>query len=150
MFFWSYIFNCKRLISQIAKKDTLAIHFHIKISAILTILILHILAAFVFVVSVPSVPTLCDSMDSSTLHCRFTLWLLIKWKTSNEVFIIGRGWHKSKHFIFRATTPWVGKIPWRRAWEPTPLFLPGESSEPRSLAGYSPKGRAESDTAEVT
>ena len=23
--------------------------------------------------------------------------------------------------------PWVGKIPWRRAWEPTPVFLPGES-----------------------
>ena len=23
--------------------------------------------------------------------------------------------------------PWVGKIPWRRAWQPTPVFLPGES-----------------------
>ena len=34
--------------------------------------------------------------------------------------------------------PWVGKIPWRRAWQPTPIFLPGESHGQRSLAGYSP------------
>ena len=29
--------------------------------------------------------------------------------------------------------PWVGKIPWRRAWQPTPVFLPGESHGQRSL-----------------
>ena len=34
--------------------------------------------------------------------------------------------------------PWVRKIPWRREWLPTPVFLPGESHEQRSLAGYSP------------
>ena len=34
--------------------------------------------------------------------------------------------------------PWVGKILWRRAWQPTPVFLPGESHGQRSLAGYSP------------
>ena len=34
--------------------------------------------------------------------------------------------------------PWVGKIPWRRTWQPTPEFLPGESHGQRSLAGYSP------------
>ena len=34
--------------------------------------------------------------------------------------------------------PWVRKIPWRRAWQPTPVFLPGESHEQRSLAGNSP------------
>ena len=33
---------------------------------------------------------------------------------------------------------WVGKIPWRRTWQPTPVFLPGESHRQRSLAGYSP------------
>ena len=32
---------------------------------------------------------------------------------------------------------WVGKIPWRREWLPTPVFLPGESHGQRSLAGYS-------------
>ena len=34
--------------------------------------------------------------------------------------------------------PWVGKIPWRRAWQPTPVFLPGESHGQRSLEAYSP------------
>ena len=34
--------------------------------------------------------------------------------------------------------PWVGKIPWRRVWQPTPVFLPGESHGQRSLVGYSP------------
>ena len=42
--------------------------------------------------------------------------------------------------------PWVGKIPWRRIWQTAPLFLPGESYGQRSLAGYSPWGRKESDT----
>ena len=32
--------------------------------------------------------------------------------------------------------PWVGKIPWRRAWQLTPVFLPGESHGQRSLEGY--------------
>ena len=36
--------------------------------------------------------------------------------------------------------PWVGKIPWRRAWQPTPGFLPGESHGQRSLASYSSGG----------
>ena len=37
--------------------------------------------------------------------------------------------------------PSVGKMPWRRAWQSTPVFLPGESHGQRSLAGYSPWGR---------
>ena len=44
--------------------------------------------------------------------------------------------------------PWVGKIPWRRAWQPTPVFLSGRSHGPRSLAGCSPWGRKELDTTE--
>ena len=43
---------------------------------------------------------------------------------------------------------WVGKIPWRRAWQPTPVFLPGECSLTEELAGYSPWGRKESDMTE--
>ena len=35
---------------------------------------------------------------------------------------------------------WVGKIPWRRKWQPTPVLLPGKFHGPRSLAGYSPWG----------
>ena len=44
--------------------------------------------------------------------------------------------------------PWVGKIPWRREWQPTPVFLPGESHGLRSLAGSSPQGLEESDMIE--
>ena len=40
--------------------------------------------------------------------------------------------------------PWVGKIPWRRVWQPTPVLLPGESNGQRSLTGYIPEGRKES------
>ena len=46
--------------------------------------------------------------------------------------------------------PWVGKILWRRKWKPTPVCLPGESHGQRSLAGYSPYGRKESDMTETT
>ena len=46
--------------------------------------------------------------------------------------------------------PCVGKIPWKRAWQPTPVFLPGESHGQRSLAGYSPWGHKELGTAEAT
>ena len=44
--------------------------------------------------------------------------------------------------------PWVGKIRWRRKRQPTPVFLPGESHGRRSLVGYCPWGRKESDTTE--
>ena len=43
---------------------------------------------------------------------------------------------------------WVGKISWRMKWLPTPVFLPGKSHGQRSLVGYSPWGRKESDTTE--
>ena len=38
----------------------------------------------------------------------------------------------------RGLDPWVRKIPWRRAWQSTPVFLPGESHGQRSLVGYNP------------
>ena len=44
---------------------------------------------------------------------------------------------------------WVSKIPWSRAWPPTPVFFPGESHGQRSLAGYGPWCRKESDTTEA-
>ena len=43
---------------------------------------------------------------------------------------------------------WIRTIPWRRKWQPTPVFLPGKSHGQRSLAGYSPRGHKESDTTE--
>ena len=44
--------------------------------------------------------------------------------------------------------PGLGRFPWRRKWQPTPVFLPGESHGRRNLVGYSPRGRKESDTTE--
>ena len=44
--------------------------------------------------------------------------------------------------------PWVGKLSWRRKWQPTPVLLPGKSHGWRSLVGYSPWGCKESDTTE--
>ena len=43
---------------------------------------------------------------------------------------------------------WVGKIPWRKEWLPTPVFLPRESHGQRSLVGYSPRGHKASDMIE--
>ena len=44
--------------------------------------------------------------------------------------------------------PWVRKIPWRRAWQPTPVFLPGECHGQRSLVGYSLWGCKQLDMTE--
>ena len=46
--------------------------------------------------------------------------------------------------------PLVRKIPWRRKWQPTPVFLPGKSHRQRSLVGYSPWGRKSESVSEVT
>ena len=47
-----------------------------------------------------------------------------------------------------SSIPWVGKVPWRRKWQPTPVCLPEKSCRQRSLAGYNPWGWKESDTTE--
>ena len=52
--------------------------------------------------------------------------------------------------VRRGFDPWVQKIPWRKAQQPTAVFLPGESHGQRSLAGYSPQGHKELDRTEVT
>ena len=44
--------------------------------------------------------------------------------------------------------PWLGKIPWRRKWQPSPVLLPGESNAQRSLAGYRPWVHKEADRTE--
>ena len=53
--------------------------------------------------------------------------------------------HKRHRF-----NPWVGKIPWKRKWQPTPVFLPGEFHGQGNLVGYSPLGCKELDNTEVT
>ena len=44
--------------------------------------------------------------------------------------------------------PWIGKIPWRRKWQPTAVFLPEKPRGQRSLVGCSPWGHREADTGE--
>ena len=46
--------------------------------------------------------------------------------------------------------PWIGKIPWRRAWQPIPVSLPREFHGQRSLVSYSPQGCKELDMTEAT
>ena len=59
-------------------------------------------------------------------------------------------WLSSKESICqcrrRRFDSWVSKIPWRRKWQPAPVFLPGKSHGQRSLVGFGPQGRKESDT----
>ena len=46
-------------------------------------------------------------------------------------------------------SPWVGKIPWSRIWQPSPIFLPEKFHGPRSLVGYNPWTCKKSDTTEL-
>ena len=80
-------------------------------------------------------------------------WWICKFYSVFEYIFSGiplwlRGWRLCLQCRRPEFDPWVRKIPWRRKWHPTPVFLPGKSHEWRSLAGYSPQGRKESVTSE--
>ena len=64
---------------------------------------------------------------------------LLRWRGGKE-----SAWQFRRHKR-RWFDPWVGKIPWRRKWQPTPVFLPGEFYGQRNLAGCSPWGLKELD-----
>ena len=55
---------------------------------------------------------------------------LSRWHSGKESACQGR-----RHRRLRGFYPWVGKIPWRRKWHPTPVFLPGEFHGQQSLTG---------------
>ena len=76
---------------------------------------------------------------SSWRSCKWQLiWVVIKTKTGLLWWLCGKeSTCQCKRHRF---DPWVGKIPWRRKWQPTPLFLSGKSHEQRSLVGYCPWG----------
>ena len=83
---------------------------------------------------------------ASLPHCK----VLLCYKTSRSYFLgTQETWGPPKWFSGKESAcqcrrctrftfdPWVGKkIPWRRKWQPTPVFLPGESQGQRSLVGY--------------
>ena len=74
------------------------------------------------------------SLQSSNLKSLPTVWL--------------RRWSICLHCGRPRFEPWVGKILWRRKWQPTPVLLPGKSHGQRSPVGYSPWGHKESETTE--
>ena len=93
-----------------------------------------------------------------SLRCQFSFWDWNSWKILICRTIMCQGlprrlsgkeftchYKRCKRLSFG---PWVRKIPWRRKWQPTPVFLPGKSHGQRSLVGYSPWGHKESDTTE--
>ena len=57
---------------------------------------------------------------------------------------------QSRRLRRRGFGPWVGKTPWRKAWQLTPVVLSAESNREMSLASYGPRGHKELDTTEVT
>ena len=76
-----------------------------------------------------------------SIYC-VSLLTLPRWLSSKEPAYQCRK-HKTHGFH-----PWVGKIPWRRKWQPSPVFLPGESHGQRSLVDYRPWDRKEPDMTE--
>ena len=72
--------------------------------------------------------------------CKYPTWLLsiLSGGASAHVVLVVKKKKKKPAYKRCGFDPWVGKLPWRRAWQPTPLFLPGEFHEQRSLVGYSP------------
>ena len=60
-------------------------------------------------------------------------------RNGNCLVIMAAQWYRIRLPSRRCGyNPWIGKIPWRRKWQPTAVFLPGKSHGQRGLAGYSP------------
>ena len=75
-----------------------------------------------------------------------TTLLSIKWR--NGTSLVVQAVKNLPAMQRQGFDPRVRKIPWRREWQPTPVFLPGESPGPRNLAGSGPWGPKELDTTE--
>ena len=57
---------------------------------------------------------------------------------ASQVVLVVKNPPPSAGDMRRGFNPWVGKIPWRRAWQPTPVFLPGKCPWTEEPGGYSP------------
>ena len=103
-----------------------------------------------------SISSMLAAWPGSSLQIWFSLW----WECLCTFLIWGRWglptWCSGKEpesaYQHRGCrfSSLVGKIPWRKKWQSTPVFLPGKSCGQRSLVGYIPWGRKETDTTEHT
>ena len=100
---------------------------------------LSILQASIFCGQMRSTCTLQSRM--SGIETQFDLAYLPRWLSGQESTCQCR-----RHRF----NPWVGKVPWRRKWQPTPVFLPGKFHGQRSLVGYSPWCHNELNMTEYT
>ena len=62
-----------------------------------------------------------------------------RWFGASQVALVVNNSPINAGDMWHGFDPWGGKIPWRRAWQPTPVFLPGEFHGQRSLMGYGPQ-----------
>ena len=69
----------------------------------------------------------CETLIKCTSKSNFIIIMVVYVWDSQVALVINAG-------DKRGFDPWVRKIPWRRVWQPTPVFLPGESHGQRSLA----------------
>ena len=83
-------------------------------------------------------------MHLAMVHCSFRqgTFLPPRWLSGKESACQCR--RCRRHWFIS----WVGKLPWRRKWQHSPVFLPGKSHGQRSLAGYSPQSCKELDMTE--
>ena len=93
-------------------------------------------------------PGTSSSFPWSVLH---VIWTLVSWRVAFPGGATGKEPPcQCKRCRRHRFDPWVGKNPWRRKWQATPVFLPGESHGRRSLVGCSPWGHRELDMTETT
>ena len=74
--------------------------------------------------------------DFTIQHMQTTFWASLVAQAVEKLPAVQETWFDS----------WVGKIPWRRKWQPTPVFLPGKSHGQRNLVDSQSMGSQESDT----
>ena len=107
-----------------------------------------------YVVIIPKAYLTWHSRMSGSRWVITPSWLSGSWRSflysssvySSHLFLISSASVRRKHW----SNSWVEKIPWRRAWQPIPVFLPGKSHGQRSLMGYRLLGHKKSDRTEVT
>ena len=72
------------------------------------------------------------------MKLRFIQLLVVNSWASQVALVVKNPRANARDYARYGCDPWVGKTPWRRVWQPTAVFLPGESHRQRSLTGYNP------------